>query len=148
MFADAALELTRFECSQAVHASAGTSVSGLGNVGQLERGWEQVIRDLTSLYQLSDDWDGCGAAAPEGQVIRSAVELANLLRAKLHPLPDRALATPAGTILFDWHDASGYRECEVFSPDDVAFTARDNAGNYYHDKVKLPPFGYGNIPIV
>ena len=95
-------------------------------------GWSRAIRSLRSLASLRDDWDGLGARSPSGDIVSAAIDLAQRLRTAECDLPASATATPAGSILFEWHDVGSYFEMEIASAATVEWMAvnRDNVASH------------------
>src|SRR4051794_1952575 len=81
------------------------------------RTWSQVIDDLLALRNLENDWDGQGAEAPNPALVDGAITLAQSLRTEGRRPADFAVAGVNGTVVFEWHDSSGYLEIEVTAPD-------------------------------
>jgi hypothetical protein len=78
--------------------------------------WSQLIDDLLALRTLEDDWDGQGAKAPHPSLVDGAITLAQYLRASGMPPADFATAGVNGTVIFEWHLPTEYREIEVTTP--------------------------------
>jgi len=83
--------------------------------------WSQVIDELLRMRLLKDDWDGEGALAPHPSLVDGAISLARDLQANGTPAADRVLASPNGTICFEWFTPLGYQEIEVISPVEAKF---------------------------
>jgi hypothetical protein len=76
--------------------------------------WRRVIRTIYRMVELRDDWDGLGASAPTMEVLSSAIRLAeDKFKTLDYPAPTRVVATPAGTVGFEWQQGSIYTEAEV-----------------------------------
>jgi hypothetical protein len=91
-----------------------TSVAKVA-IDRSQEKWMRVLESLNGLRELSDSWDGQGAAAPTHLLIESAFQLALFLRGSGVPPPTSVVATPAGTVLLTWHGAT-YREVEIVAP--------------------------------
>ena len=79
--------------------------------------WRKVLDDLVAMQRLADDWDGQGASAPSGELLRSALGLAKLLQVQGAPPPSCAVAGTSGTIVFIWQVPDGtYGEVEIVRP--------------------------------
>lgn len=79
--------------------------------------WVQLTDDLLRIRSVERDWDGLGAEAPDGALVDSAIDLLKKLRRadELRP-PTRIVATPAGTVLFEWQYDGVYCEAEIVEP--------------------------------
>jgi hypothetical protein len=102
---------------------------------RLRSPWDEVVEKLSTLFSLRDNWDGMGAVAPSGALVQSAVELIDTLRQLDFPPPSTAVATPAGTVLFGWHNDPAYFEIEVVAPYRAESMTIDEYGNVTHDEV-------------
>jgi hypothetical protein len=80
--------------------------------------WDQLTNDLLRIRNVERDWDGLGAEAPDAALVDYAIDLLKKLRRadELRPLT-RIVATPAGTVLFEWQCDDGYVEAEIVRPD-------------------------------
>jgi hypothetical protein len=79
------------------------------------------IQQLTAMRVLSENWDGYGAAAPEGHVLELAGEFVGLIEALLSKrATDAAVVhvspTRIGGVLIEWEDAVTQHEVDI-SPD-------------------------------
>jgi hypothetical protein len=83
----------------------------------IEREWVLRSRELQSLRKLEDNWDGNGAEAPLPELIENAIEFFAFYREsrKVSP-PDRIVASPNGSIVFEWQSADTYMEVEIEEP--------------------------------
>lgn len=133
------MDHARHESAQPVPLWDNSPVYGLGAMNAIVDGWGEVIRTISTMHTLEDNWDDEGAAAPLHSTIQSAIKVAQKFCGDYYKSPNRCSATPAGTILFEWFGETDYLECEVYSPDSVECTHRDAQGRYTHFEVKLPP---------
>lgn len=79
--------------------------------------WKPIIDQLEHINQLEDDWDGLGAKAPEGEILKTAVGLVYFWIDNQLAIPTRAVAGTAGTIVFEWQGEDGtYAEWEIDRP--------------------------------
>ena len=107
----------RFRRSSEVGSSALMS-SDEGRLGkQLAEEWVSSANRLNDFDRLVDDWDGLGATAPDQDVIESAKIFLSLKR-KRDPEspPSRVLATPDGSVIFEWQSGSTIFEVEIDAP--------------------------------
>lgn len=79
--------------------------------------WNHCLRQIVSIRSLGENWDGAGARPIRDLLIKTA----NLLLEKLRTAntdipPSRIVATPSGSILFEWHTQDGYIEAEIEEP--------------------------------
>ena len=79
------------------------------------------IQQLNAMRLLSENWDGYGAAAPEGHVVDLAGEFVGLIEALLRKsAADAAIVhvspTRIGGVLIEWADAATQHEVDI-SPD-------------------------------
>jgi hypothetical protein len=81
------------------------------------RPWRPAIDDLLAIRSLEDDWDGQGSPAPHPAIVDAALWFAQSIEESGFPSPDFAVAGVNGTVIFEWHLATGYLEIEVVSPD-------------------------------
>lgn len=79
--------------------------------------WGELTDDLLRIRSIERDWDGLGAETPDGALVDYAIDLLKELRRadELCP-PTRIVATPAGTVLFEWQYDDGYVEAEIVEP--------------------------------
>ena len=80
--------------------------------------WELHFVQLRSFYRLEDDWDGLGGSAPLAGVVDTAFAL--LTAFQKHPdveAPSRVIASPSGSVIFEWQTPDGHRlEAEISEP--------------------------------
>lgn len=62
-----------------------------------------LLEQLNDIGQLSDDWDGYGAASIDA----TAIAHARVVLPSLTTLPDALLPSVAGTVLMEWETAFG-----------------------------------------
>jgi hypothetical protein len=102
-------------CGQPSAWTAG-SVSTLVPVDPSADAWKKVIGKLYSMMSLSDDWDGLESPSPNPFIVAGAIELTRDLIAKDYPPPNRVVATPSGTVGFEWQISGSYMEAELVTP--------------------------------
>ena len=90
---------------------------------EAEQGWMEVIDDLLSYRNYEDDYDGEGSVAPSKELIDSAIILANSLRESGELPADMVVPGVNGTIYFEWHTPTEYREIEVRSAHEAIRTS-------------------------
>lgn len=92
----------------------------------LEAKWNHIDSKLTALQQLTDDWDGLGASAPNLGVIHRARAFSARWR-KQQPAtpPSRVLAAPDGSVVFEWQDNSMILEVEINEPGRAHYTLEE-----------------------
>ena len=95
-----------------------------------------MIQSLEKLDQLGDDWDGCGSPAPLAGVVSMAILIARRLGDEAAPLPDAAVPTPAGTVLFSWEDGKSYLEIEATGSNTAEWMRLDSEGNESHGEFR------------
>ncbi len=79
--------------------------------------WKERTDDLLRIRGVERDWDGLGAEAPDAALVDSAIDLLKELHsADELPPPTRIVATPGGTVLFEWQYDDGYEEAEIVEP--------------------------------
>ena len=84
---------------------------------QLNTEWMNKFKDLISIRSLDDNWDSEGAEAPMPELIDSAIELLEILKNKGYVSPPvRIVATPDGTVIFEWQNEIEYMEVEISEP--------------------------------
>ena len=83
----------------------------------------EVIDDLLSYRNYEDDYDGEGSVAPSKELIDSAIILANSLRESGELPADMVVPGVNGTIYFEWHTPTEYREIEVRSAHEAIRTS-------------------------
>jgi hypothetical protein len=91
----------------------------------------EPIAQWEAILHLSENWDGYGAATPEGKVIDLAQEFVRLLdamlaKSSLRPAEFHVSPTRIGGVLIDWQSDSIEHEMEL-SPD-------GSIGFLHHDK--------------
>jgi len=77
------------------------------------RSWGNVSDELLDLYELKDDWDGLGAAAPSQGLVRICADFMRSVREKGNPPPSFVRPTPDGNICFEWQTDSERYEIEI-----------------------------------
>lgn len=97
--------------------------------------WDRAVEALRSLAELGHDWDGMGADALSPEIVNTALNYLMVLRMKGFTAPGRICATPAGTVMFEWHEDSLYREAEVVSATEVEWMTIDKVGVAEHGSV-------------
>lgn len=80
-----------------------------------------ATEQLQAMRLMSENWDGYGAAAPEGHVIELAGEFVGLIEALLRKRATGAAIvhvnpTRIGGVLIEWEDAGMQHEVDM-SPD-------------------------------
>jgi len=78
--------------------------------------WKKVIGKLFVMMSLRDDWDGLDSPAPHPGIVASAIYLAENLITEDYPPPTRVVATPSGTVGFEWQQPGVYMEAEIVMP--------------------------------
>ncbi len=79
--------------------------------------WKERTDDLLRIRSTEHDWDGLGAEAPDDALVDSAISLLKMLRRESDmPPPTRIVATPGGTVLFEWQYDGVYIEAEIVEP--------------------------------
>lgn len=81
--------------------------------------WLKALEEIDRYRELDDDWDGMSADAPPTEIVESAIRLANELWIADFPAPTSWIATPSGTVGFEWRSRHFYLEIEVVSPDRI-----------------------------
>ena len=81
--------------------------------------WSELIDDLLALRGLEADWDGQGAEAPGPALVDGAIKLARRFQEEKQSPADRVTAGVNGTVFLGWHFPGGYRELEVFPPNEA-----------------------------
>ena len=99
-----------------LYIGRGSASSAVAMEHAEQRTWDAVLRDLRSLADLPEDWDGLGASAPAAALLASAFEFATELRSQGIEPPLVVTAGPDGTILFTWQNGSVYRNAEITEP--------------------------------
>jgi len=94
--------------------SPGLSLAGLSMVSAEEMVWEDRLKELLAMRLLHYDWDGMGATAPLPELTDTGVYLFDLVRQRhTLPPPSRIVASPCGSIIFEWQLDSFYLEAEI-----------------------------------
>lgn len=80
-----------------------------------------LVEQLEAMRALNENWDGYGAAAPEGVVLDLAREFVRLIEALLRrrgAFPGNLYASPTrtGGVLIEWEDGGTEHEVEI-NPD-------------------------------
>jgi hypothetical protein len=116
-----------------------TSVAKAGFRQPIDRTkWAPVIKALRDLRTLRNDWDGEGSDAPPHELIETAIRLVPVLREWGAEIPASAVASRAGTIIFEWRDGPRYVEIEVVGPNRLEWMTVDERGNATHRHFSLP----------
>ena len=97
-----------------------------------------VFRGLYELRQLRDNWDGEGSDAPRRELIATAIDLAVFLCDQGSELPDSAVASRSGTVVFTWREGPHYQEIEVVGLQSLEWMTIDAAGKATHGAFSLP----------
>ena len=84
------------------------------------RRWSERERDLARIRELSDNWDGFEAAAPDPTVLERASSFLRLLRDRDISNPPTALVlSPSGSIALEWIEGNGFLRAEVGDSNEV-----------------------------
>jgi len=78
-----------------------------------------VLRRCTDLVQLGDNWDTYGGERVKPSLAIAGCDLLTRLMQEETPIP-QVVATPRGSIQFEWHLQGRYLELEVLGPTRVA----------------------------
>ncbi|HZK81214.1 MAG TPA: hypothetical protein VFC46_09115 [Humisphaera sp.] len=79
--------------------------------------WFKGKESIDRLFSLEDDWDGMGAKAPSAILIGNANDFLQSLRCgEVVPPPSAVVATPLGTIMFEWQGMGAYFEAVISRP--------------------------------
>jgi hypothetical protein len=105
---------------------------------EAERAWSNVIAQLNRITTLRDDWDGAGASPPSAEVVSAARRFAEWMHSMHWRVADRIVASPSGTIVFEWHDFGAYREAEVVSSELVEWMTICDGEEPVHHTTPLP----------
>ncbi len=107
---------------------------------QARHRWAQCVDDLLAVRRLKDDWDGLGAQAPAGDLVDSAIDLLQILMNQDElPPPTRIVATPTGTVLFEWQMDCVYLEGEITEPYHADWMLEHPRGCIEHEETTWPP---------
>ena len=92
----------------------------------LARAWTACEQRLYEISKLTDDWDGLGADAPDVDAKDTAFKFLGVLRARRDPPPHRIIASPEGSIVFEWQEEPGLRvEAEIIQRDLVEISRKE-----------------------
>jgi hypothetical protein len=107
----------------------------------LARMWTACEDRLSSFEKLADDWDGLGATAPGRELVNTAFKLLSMHRARRFDSPPRRIiASPSGSIVFEWQDANRLRvEAEIAQPDAVEYCRKEWGAEPVFSEVLLGP---------
>jgi hypothetical protein len=100
---------------QAIGNSTSSSETNLRNIEK----WRSVSDEVSRFSNLQYDWDGLNADAQDPEIVETALHLIDLLSKKGFPPPTTWIATPSGTVGFEWRKKHFYYEFEVVSPDRI-----------------------------
>lgn len=80
--------------------------------------WDSAVTAVRNMICLENDWNGMGALAPGIGAIEAAGRLIQFYRHCGSPGPDRVIASPMGTLVFEWLQSLGnLTEVEVTNSD-------------------------------
>lgn len=101
---------------------------------------ERIVGELRRWRMLGTNWDGEGAATPNGRSIREAVAFVGLLEPQNH-LPEPMLHASGNAGLF-WKAGSRYADLEFLGDGKVAYYIEREQGKHKgvvkFDKEKMP----------
>ena len=101
------------------------------------------IQQLNAMRLLSANWDGYGAAVPEGPVIELAGEFVGLIEALLrNRAVDAAIVhvspTRIGGVLIEWEDAATHHEVDISPDQSFGFLHLNKATRQIETRKLLP----------
>ena len=90
--------------------------------------WEALAEAMRAIERLEDDWDDLGSSAPTQEVSASAFVFFDWLRQwdPTNP-PDRILASPTGSYIFEWQPEGMVVEAEIQDPWIVEFSVKQHS---------------------
>lgn len=92
-------------------------VSGPGAAQGADESWSAIVDAIERVRSLPENWDDQGAAAIQGELVDSAIELVQALkRTGSRRCPDSISPGVNGTVLLEWFDGPAYTEIEVLRP--------------------------------
>jgi hypothetical protein len=100
--------------------------------------WARVLQDLRALRNLRNNWDADGSDAPSQEIIETAIRFAGMMQSREFELPETAVASRAGTVLFGWRRGSCYQEIEVVAKNRLEWMQIDEFGKSTHGQFSLP----------
>jgi hypothetical protein len=109
-------------------------------VDETKSRWRKTIGQLHAMLTLTDDWDGDDSPAPAPEIVRSAIDFAQMLRDEDYPPPTRVIATPSGTVGFEWQQPSVYTEAEMVTPYRSEWMQVKDGARPDHWVFNRPPF--------
>ena len=99
-------------------ANGNSTSSSETNLRNIET-WRSVSDEVSRFSNLQYDWDGLNADAQDPVIVETALRLIELLSKNGFPPPTTWIATPSGTVGFEWRKKHFYYELEVVSPDRI-----------------------------
>ncbi|HBI42606.1 MAG TPA: hypothetical protein DDY78_07065 [Planctomycetales bacterium] len=82
--------------------------------GRMCNSRQQCLKELESLFDLQDDWDGEGSAAPDPVNVRSAKRLLELAyQSGNFPSPPQIAPGGNGEVILAWREGDLYLEAEL-----------------------------------
>lgn len=82
----------------------------------VSRQWQKLLKRMTEIRELRNDWDGEGALAPNQMAVKSVNDLLALLRETAQTPPTRIAPAFDGAIVVEWQLPDGlYRSAEIRS---------------------------------
>jgi hypothetical protein len=108
-----------------LHRLPGATARGARNIlmdDEWATSWAKLARKLSAIGSLKDDWDGLGASAPSPEVKQAADRLfANRRQYDPYTPPNRIIAGPDGSIVFEWRLGLSGLQMQIDEPGQVTF---------------------------
>lgn len=112
-----AVAISRAESSYPTVVPSAVAISPTINTA---RAWSERGRELLTIGNFGDNWDGLGAEAPAARVVNRADFFFRLLRTSLPDNPPmRVLMSPDSAIAFEWANGNNLVQAEVTDSDEV-----------------------------
>jgi len=105
-----------------------------------------IEKRINSIKYLENNWDGYGADAPDEKVINNSFRFVSKLPGSLQSeiKPEKVIATPYGTIVFDFERNQNLISIEVGEKNIGFFSEFSDRVNISVDKVS---FNSNNLPV-
>ena len=137
---NAVLELPALVARNQVRPASSTTAMGREGLGtgsiRVDCGWSKIVASVEATRNLTDDWDGDGATAPQAGVIETARKLLAWLRDNRLLCPTTTGAGPNGSILLVWERGGRYFEIEIVA---------SGQAEWFRSEPGAPPAGGATI---
>lgn len=106
--------------AESTYPAVATTALAISATIDSTRVWRDRERELLTIGNFGDNWDGFGAEAPAAKVVRRADFFLGLLRTSVPDNPPmRVLVSPDSAIAFEWATGNSLVQVEITDCDEV-----------------------------